>query len=174
VITNWSPTFLRAARALDIRYAGLTVSIFWLGILVGRIIVSFFAGRRNSNVIMLFLSILAFSSLVLFVVFKSKYATLTTAAFAGLGCSGISTIGISSAGTIYERGRGILASIIFAGCYAGASISPFLTRFSSRYNMTFSIILAPVFMLLVFVAIIIKIAYEKKNVAVKVVNNIHL
>ena len=167
VMATWSPTFLRAARALDIRYAGLTVSIFWLGILVGRIIVSFFAGRRNSNIIMLFLSILAFSSLVLFIVFKSKYAIFTTAAFAGLGYSGLATIGISSSGTIYERGRGILATIIFAVNYAGISISPFLTRFSSRYNMTFSIILAPVFMLLVFVVIIIKIAYEKKMLQLK-------
>jgi MFS transporter, FHS family, glucose/mannose:H+ symporter len=171
VIATWSPTFLRAARALDIRYAGLTVAIFWLGILVGRIIVSFFAGKHNPNIIMLFLSVLAFSSLILFVIFKSKYATLTTSALAGLGCSGISTIGVSSASTIYERGGGILATIIFAVNYVGISISPFLTRISSRFNMTFSIILAPVFMLMVFVVIIIKIVYEK-NTKAKVLKNI--
>jgi MFS family permease len=162
VMATWSPTFLRAERALDIRYAGLIVSIFWLGILIGRIIVSFFAGKRNSNKIMLFLSILAFSSLILFVVFKSLYATLITAALAGLGYSGLATIGVSSASTIYEKGRGILATIVFAVNYVGISISPFLTRFSSKFNMTFSIILAPVFMLLVSVVIIIKIAYQKK------------
>lgn len=163
VMATWSPTFLRAARQLDIKYAGLTVSIFWLGILVGRIIVSFFAGKRNSNKIMLFLSILAFFSLILFIVFRSTYATLATAALAGLGYSGIANMGVSSASTIYERGRGILATIIFAVNYVGISISPFLTRISSRFNMTFSIILAPIFMLLVFVVLIVKIAYEKKS-----------
>ena len=163
VMATWSPTFLRAARQLDIKYAGLTVSIFWLGILVGRIIVSFFAGKRNSNKIMLFLSILAFFSLILFIVFRSTYATLATAALAGLGYSGIANMGVSSASTIYERGRGILATIIFAVNYVGISISPFLTRISSRFNMTFSIILAPIFMLLVFVVLIVKIVYEKKS-----------
>jgi MFS family permease len=165
-IAAWSPTFFRSERAFDIQLASFAISIFWVSIFAGRMIVSFIAGRIKTNTIMLFLSILAFVSMVLLFFLKSKYAILTLMIFAGLGCSGIITLGISSASTVYQKGRGVLASIVFAGVNIGVSAAPFLTRFISGYSMPFSIMVAPVFMFLTAMIIIIKILYENKTMGV--------
>lgn len=169
VISTWSPTFLRSDRLFDIQLASLAVSIFWIAILAGRIIISFIAGRFKTNIIILILSLIALVSMFFLIIFKSKYTILTFIGLAGLGCSGIITLGISSASTIYEKGRGVLASIVFAAVNIGVSAAPFLTRFTSRYNMTFSITIAPIFMLFTSIIIIIKIFYENKTVNKKTV-----
>lgn len=169
VISTWSPTFLRSDRLFDIQLASLAVSIFWIAILAGRIIISFIAGRFKTNIIILILSLIALASMFFLIIFKSKYTILTFIGLAGLGCSGIITLGISSASTIYEKGRGVLASIVFAAVNIGVSAAPFLTRFTSRYNMTFSITIAPIFMLFTSIIIIIKIFYENKTVNKKTV-----
>ena len=160
VIATWSPTFFRSERMFDIQIASLAVSIFWIAIFAGRMIISFIAGRLKSNVIILFISLLALVSMFFLIIVKPKYAILTFMALAGLGCSGIITLGIASTSTVYEKGRGVLASVVYATINIGISAAPFLTRFASRYNMTFSIIIAPIFMLLTSVIIIVKIIYE--------------
>jgi FHS family glucose/mannose:H+ symporter-like MFS transporter len=40
-IFSWAPTFFRIDKLFDIYSAGLMISIFWIGILVGRLLVSF-------------------------------------------------------------------------------------------------------------------------------------
>jgi MFS family permease len=146
----------------DIQIASLAVSIFWIAIFAGRMIISFIAGKFKSDVIILIISLLALVSMFFLIIVKPKYAILTFMALAGLGCSGIITLGIASTSTVYEKGRGVLASVVFAAVNIGVSAAPFLTRFTSRYNMTFSIIIAPIFMLLTSVIIIVKIIYENK------------
>jgi len=167
VIATWSPTFLRSERMFDIQAAGLVVSIFWLAILIGRIIVSFLAGKFKSNYIILVLSIIAFISMVLLIFLRTRYAIFISVAFAGLGCSGIITLGISAASTIYEKGRGILASIVFAFANLAISITPFITRYTSNYNITLSIALASAFMILTTLVILMKIIYENKTIGNK-------
>ncbi|MHB8279172.1 MAG: hypothetical protein ACYDIA_16190 [Candidatus Humimicrobiaceae bacterium] len=115
------------------------------------------------NYFTMFLLILSLLSLLFFTFFKSTYASFISVFFVGLGFSGITTIGISSSGTVYEKGRGILASIIFAVTNLGISIAPFLTEQASKYNMTLSIALAPIFILLLIVVLVIKIIYENKK-----------
>lgn len=163
VISTWSPTFLRSTRNFDIKYASFSIAIYIISILIGRAIIAFFAGKFKSNTIILFLSILSLLSLLFFTFFRSTYASFISVFFVGLGFSGIITIGISSSGTVYEKGRGILASIIFAITNLGISIAPFLTGQASKYNMTLSIALAPIFILLLIVVLVIKIIYENKK-----------
>jgi len=163
VISTWSPTFLRSTRNFDIKYASFSIAIYIISILIGRAIIAVFAGKFKSNTIILFLSILSLLSLLFFTFFRSTYASFISVFFVGLGFSGIITIGISSSGTVYEKGRGILASIIFAITNLGISIAPFLTGQASKYNMTLSIALAPIFILLLIVVLVIKIIYENKK-----------
>jgi predicted MFS family arabinose efflux permease len=145
VISTWSPTFLRSTRNFDIRYASFSIAIYIISVLIGRAIIAVFAGKCRSNTIILFLSVLAFLSLLFFTFFKSTHASFISVFFVGLGFSGIITIGISSTSTVYEKGRGVLASIIFAVTNLGISIAPFLTGQASKYNMTLSVALAPIF-----------------------------
>jgi MFS family permease len=143
--------------------ASLAVSIFWISILAGRIIVSFIAGRVKTNYIMLTLSCIGFISMAFLVFAKSLWAVFILTGLSGLGCSGIVTLGISSASTVYEKGRGLLASIIFAAVNTGLSSAPFITKLVSNYKMMLSIAMASIFMFLTGVLILIKILYERIN-----------
>ena len=101
--------------------------------------------------------------MVLFIPQGTVTTSLIAVGFAGLGHSGIITLGVSSASTVYKRGRGILASFVFASINAGASAAPFLTRYISSTSMTWSVLIAPVSMGIVSLIIIWKIIYDKKN-----------
>jgi FHS family glucose/mannose:H+ symporter-like MFS transporter len=163
VISAWSPTFLRIQHSFDIQTAGLAVTVFWFAVLLGRIIISFFAGRVNTNYVLLVLSIIAVAALAIFIPLGAPLSSLIAVGFVGLGHSGIITLGVSSASTVYTRGRGILASFVFASINAGASVAPFLTRYISRTSMTWSVIIAPVAMGFTVLLIIWKTIYERKS-----------
>lgn len=163
VISTWVSPFLQSVRFFNIQTAGLTVSIFWIAIIVGRTIVSIIAGRFKTNYIILALSVIAIVPVIVFIYLKSTYAAMITIAFAGLGYSGIITLGISSASTVYEKGRGVLASIVFAVANAGISVAPFITRFVSQFSMNLSIAVAPIFMALLSLFIIGKNFFESTS-----------
>lgn len=168
VVVVWVPTFLRTSRSFDIQNAGLSISIFWFAILIGRMIVSLIAGRFKTNFILLLLSAVAIISLALFIPQYSVFTALLAIAFAGLGHSGIITLGVSSASTVYEKGRGILASIVFGAINAGASLAPFITRSLSGISMALSVMAAPFFMGFTLIFIIVKIIYERKTIKMAV------
>mgnify|MGYP005846242975 CR=1 FL=1 len=177
IIAAWSPTFLRTIRSVDIQLVSLAVSVFWVAIFAGRMIVSFIAGKVKTNYIMLTLATIGVISMSLFVFTKSNSLIFVTLFFAGLGCSGIITLGISSTTTLYNKGRGLLASVAFASVNAGVSIAPFITRTVSRSNMVLSIALASIFMFLTGVTILSKTLYENRvknrsgNEAIEYVDN---
>jgi MFS transporter, FHS family, glucose/mannose:H+ symporter len=165
IMAVWTPTFLRTVKSFDIQYAGLAVSIFWFAVLIGRLIVSVFAGKIKTNHILLSLSIIAIAAMIIFIPLDSVTASLIAVGFAGLGHSAIITLGVASAGTVYIMGRGILASIVFAAINSGTSLAPFITRYVSRAGMTLSVAMAPVFMGFALIFIILKMVYERKVLA---------
>ena len=63
IFATWAPTFLRKIRFFSIEQASLAVSVFWMAILAGRIIVSIIAGKIKSDYIMLVLSVIAVVSM---------------------------------------------------------------------------------------------------------------
>lgn len=162
VIATWSPTFLRKIRFFDIDEASLAVSVFWMSILAGRIIISAIAGKIKSNFIMLVLSIVGMISISFFVKAHSLIFIFITMVLTGLGCSGMITLSIADASMLYEKGKGLLASIVFAVINLGTSITPFITKSISRLSLSWSIGVASIFMFLTFLTIAIKIIYEKK------------
>jgi len=165
IMVVWAPTFLRLDKYFDIQYASLSVSIFWLAVLVGRITVSFFAGRIKTNYLLLSLSIIAISSMIIFIPQNTVLVSLIVVGFAGFGHSAIITLGVASASTAYIKGRGILAGIVFAAINAGASLAPFITKYASRIDMSLSIAIAPTSMSLVLLFVVLKMIYERKVLA---------
>ncbi len=165
IMVVWAPTFLRTVKSFDIQHAGLAVSIFWFAVLMGRLIVSVFAGKIKTNHILLSLSIIAIASMMIFIPLDSVTASLIAVGFAGLGHSAIITLGVASAGTVYIMGRGILASIVFAAINSGTSLAPFITKYVSRADMTLSVAMAPLFMGFTLIFIVLKMIYERKVLA---------
>ncbi|MHB1346907.1 MAG: MFS transporter [Candidatus Humimicrobiaceae bacterium] len=166
VMATWVPTFLRISRSFDISYAGYAVSIVWIGILIGRIAVSIIAGRYNENYIMMALAILALISLIIFTLVGTVNLSLIFSFFIGLGLSGLGPLTISSSSTLYEKGRGVLVSIIFAANNFAISMTPLLTRAVSGHSMTLSVSIASIFMFLLIAALFLKIIFERKSPAI--------
>ncbi len=162
VMATWSPTFLRMARDFDVTAAGFAVTAFWLGILSGRVIVSFIAGRKRVNLLLLILSAVGFTALIFFIVARSGNIIILFSAIAGLGNSAILPLSISSTSTIYEKGRGILVSIVFAVNNAAISLTPVLTRLISEKDITLSVVLAPLTILLGALVVAGKIVFERR------------
>jgi predicted MFS family arabinose efflux permease len=164
VIATWSPTFLRSEKMFDIQSAALFVSIFWISIIAGRVIVGFLAGKIKANYMVLILSGIAVASMFFMFLSDSKYFIFIAVIFAGLGFSGIFPLLISSGSTIYKKGKGVLLTILFASANLGISTSSYLTRFVSQHNMTLSVFLSIIFMSVTMILIIFHIFYKKRFV----------
>ena len=163
VMATWSPTFLRFERGFDVTSAGFAVTAFWLGILAGRVIVSFIAGRTKVNILLLFLSAVGFVALVFFIISRTDNIIILFSAIAGFGNSAILPLIISSTSTVYLKGRGVLVSIVFAVNNAAISLTPVLTRIISEREISLSVALAPLTILMGALVVTGKMIFEKRS-----------
>lgn len=153
IVATWSPTFFILARNLAITSASLTLNLFWLFIIIGRLIMLIIAGRIKSTKIMTVLSILAIIAMSAAVFVYNKYLIYIFISIAGLGYSMIFPLLISTGSTIYEKGRGVLATILFISGNLGLALAPFITKFSSRVSLVISISFS--FILMIFVTMMV-------------------
>ncbi len=153
IVATWAPTFFRLARGLAIQPASISLNLFWLFIIIGRIITMLFASKVRSTKIMAFISVIAIISMAAVVFVYSRSLIFILIALAGLGYSAMFPLLVSVGGTIYDKGRGILATFLFIASTVGTTIAPLITKFSSRINLTLSISFS--FILMIFVTIMI-------------------
>jgi len=164
VVATWAPTFFRLERGLEIQSASILLNLFWLFIIIGRIISMIIAGRVKATRILTIISILAIVSMSIAVFLSSKYMIYVLISFAGLGYSAMFPLMYSTGGTLYEKGRGILATFLFMATNIGTTIAPFITKFTSGINMTFSVSFSFILMAVVTIMVLlITHLFNKKN-----------
>jgi MFS transporter, TsgA protein len=139
IVATWTPTFLGLARNMAIQPASLALNLFWLFVIVGRLIVLIIAGRVKSIKIMLVISTLAIISMLVFSFIYNQYLIFVLISAAGLGYSAMFPLLISMGSTLYEKGKGLLATFLFMASNIGLALAPVITKFSSRVNMQLSI-----------------------------------
>lgn len=160
VIATWAPTFFRSERLFNVGEAAFLISLFWAGILLGRIITGILAGRIKASHLILILSLFSLIAIIILYFSQSKNSNLVMIIFVGLGYSSIFPLLVSSGSTIYRSGSGIFLTILFASANLGIAIAPYLTRFFSRFGMLASISLAPALMVVLVVLVIFSIIYS--------------
>ena len=163
VLSNWSPTFFRMESIIGVQSASYMLSIFWTAIIIGRILFSFIAGRIKSRYIMLVLALISMASTVLLIFSKSSQSIYLLIGLAGLGYSALFPLILSTGSTVYEKGRGTLATLMLLSSGIGLSLASYLTRTVSKYNMFLSMFMAVIFITMLLVLIIILIFYMKIN-----------
>ncbi|MCK5566260.1 MAG: MFS transporter, partial [Actinomycetia bacterium] len=166
VIATWAPTFFRTERAYNIGDAALVVSLFWGGILVGRVITGILAGKIRAYYLVLILSLIAVLSTVSIYFSGSRNLDLIIIVIVGLGYSAIFPLLVSTGSNIYKMGSGVLLTILFAAANLGISVTPYMTRFFSGFSMLLSISLAPIFMM-VFIILSISIIIYSRSIKIK-------
>lgn len=162
VIFTWSPTFFRIDKALPAQLASLTVTVFWLAVTIGRILVSIILCRIKPYVLAFWLSALSLLSLLPFIFTGKGYMVFIAVFFVGLGYSGIFPLIFSNASLIYAKGKGILETILFVSIGLGSSIAPYLTGLTLKLNIKYSMAIALIFMILVSVLIVLNIINYRK------------
>ncbi|MFC2159540.1 sugar MFS transporter [Actinomycetota bacterium] len=168
VIATWAPTFFRTERSYSIGDAALVISLFWGGILVGRVITGILSGKIKANYLVFILSLIAFFSTVSIYFSGSRNLDLIIIVIVGLGYSAIFPLLISTGSTVYKMGSGLLLTILFSTANLGISIAPYVIRFLSGYSMLLSISLAPIFMMVFIILSISIIVYSR---SIKIENN---
>jgi len=161
VISTWSPTFFRSERFFDIGEVALLMSLFWAGILAGRIITGILAGKIRTNRLILILSLISLAVIIIMYFSRSKNSNLIIMVLVGIGYSSIFPLLVSSGSTIYKSGSGILLTVLFASANLGIAIAPYLTRYFSRFGMLASISPAPILLIVLAILSIFSIIYSE-------------
>ena len=162
IISTWGPTFYRTERYFDIYSASLIISIYYITNFIGRIVIIYIIGKIKLNFLLAIISSLAFISFIFMVFFKNRGVVFTSLAIGGVACSGIVPILISTGTIIYDKGKGIVVTILFALSGIGESISPLLIKLSLRYDAVGPMLLVIIFMGITLFLIIIRISYNRK------------
>lgn len=161
-VFSWAPTFFRIEKLFDIYIASFTISLFWIGILTGRLLISFLSYKFNSVTLLITLFIISIIGLILAIFPINKEIIFIGAGLTGLGFSGIPPLLISSTGRIFSLGKDIAVSILFIIGIGSGSLIPFLIKFVAKYNFFISISIAILFMLIFAIFLFIRKQYKKK------------
>ncbi len=161
-IFSWAPTFFRIEKLFDLDSASLVASIFWLGILIGRLIISFLSYKYKASILLLALSIISLLGLSLAIFPINQIINFTGVGLIGLGFSGIPPLLISSASRIFGSGReDISLTVLFAIGVTSGSIIPYVISLLANYNFLASMLLAIIFMIFFTIFVIIRKSYRK-------------
>ena len=162
ILVIWSPTFFRILKHFDVQSAGLMLTILWIGVLFGRLLVGFLSYRIKTGYMLVILTLLSIVSLIFLVYSDIKFINYLAIFFAGFGFSGILPLLVASAGSFFPKGKEIIMTILFLMPTAGYMSAPYLTRYISQRSMIFSIAVTIFFMGIVLVLVTIRMCYRRK------------
>ena len=123
-IGAWLTKYMVSARQVSLPYAGTTLSLYWLGLAAGRLVLSGVAHRISEERLILGLTL--FSSLALAGSVMAGNSWLAALCFAGtgLGFSGIFPAVIALGGRLHPHRTAAVTSILIAGAGIGGIVIP--------------------------------------------------
>jgi len=160
-IFSWAPTFFRVEKLFDLYSASFIVSVFWSGILAGRLIISFLSYKFKAGTLLIILSVISLIGLILAIFPVVQKINFIGAGLIGLGFSGITPLLISSAGRTFGSGKDLPLTILFVLGTTSGSIIPFVISLLANYNFLISMIIAIIFMVIFIIFVIIRKNYRK-------------
>jgi FHS family glucose/mannose:H+ symporter-like MFS transporter len=155
IVATWAPTFFRDARNLGVQSASIALNLFWLFIIIGRIISMVISGRVKATTVMMFISILAIASMSIVVFLYNEFLIFFLISLAGLGYSALFPLLYAKGTMLYDKGRGMIVTFLFISVNLGTSAGPFITKFISKTNLTASISFSFILMAIVTIMIIL-------------------
>ena len=161
VIFSWAPTFFRVEKLFSLIDASLVVSFFWIGILAGRLVISFLSYRIKAGTLLIILSLISLTGLSCAIFVNSQIVNFIGIGLTGIGFSGIPPILISSAGKIFGSGKEISLTILFVIGIIGGSAIPFVITLLSGYGSYISMLIVVISMVVFFIMVFVRKAYRK-------------
>jgi MFS transporter, FHS family, glucose/mannose:H+ symporter len=163
VFFSWIPTFLRLEKSLDLFYAGLIISIFYGGVLIGRLIISLITYKIRTNLILVIIAVVSLVSVSAIIYSQSIIIIFLSTFFGGIGFSGIFPLLSSTGCIVYKYGRGIIMNFLLMVAVFANTITPFFIKLISRYSLTISVNIMILFFGLIVILILIRWYFDRKH-----------
>ena len=129
-ISSWSAEYVVKVLDVAASTAAFAVSLFWLGLLAGRLAISLGYKGNRQELLMLGLSVLGAAALVAVLLVRSVPGVAIAIFAAGLGSSGFYPLGMSVLGRHFKSG--VAVGTAATGGAAGSIAFPFLMALLSQ------------------------------------------
>jgi fucose permease len=129
-VSSWSSEYVVKVLGVSASTAAFAVALFWLGLLAGRLGISFGYRGKRQELLMLALSLISACALVAVLLVRSAAAVAVAVFVAGLGCSGFYPLGMSLLGKHFKSG--VAVGTAATGGAAGSIAFPFLMALISQ------------------------------------------
>lgn len=123
-VSSWSSVYVVKVIGMPASTAAFAVALFWLGLLTGRLGISFGYRGDRQELLMVALSTLSAAALVAVLLARSATAVAVAIFIAGLGCSGFYPLGMSLLGKHLKSGVAVGTAATGGG--AGSIVFPFV------------------------------------------------
>jgi FHS family glucose/mannose:H+ symporter-like MFS transporter len=165
LVGSWAPTFFRVQKMFSLASAGFIITIFYIGLLTGRVSVGFLSYRLKARYIMIGSSIISIAALICAIFIDNQIISFIAIGFVGLGFSGLTPLIISTTSTIYDSNTGIVASLVLFFGLSGSALTPYLIKMLSGRNMVLSLSITIFLMIVVLIFTLIRFFYKRKYIS---------
>jgi fucose permease len=136
-VSSWVAEYYVRVLGASARTGAFMVSVFWLGLLIGRTGVSaLYHGRRLAELLLILIAV-ATVALLAAVVVRNPWSAAAGFFFTGLGYSAIYPLVMSVLGQHFARGQSVAVGVAGTGGGIGAFLFPFImAAISDRFGIS--------------------------------------
>ena len=158
---SWAPTFFRIEKMFNLYSAGFTLSILWIGMLIGRSGISYlsYKYKLKADHLLIGLTIVSIVALVFTIYSSKRYVNFIGIGFIGLGFSGIGPLLISTTGSLFGKSKDIALTILFLVGQSSGALSPFFIKLVSNRSLILSMAMVIIFMGVFIIVALIRMFY---------------
>lgn len=148
---GWIPTVMEVYRAVPAAHARLAPSVFWLGMLAGRVIVARLAGRFGARRLLRLSAILGILSAVGLTLVATEALLWLMVLLVALACAGIWPLLVATSGS---AGNETGTTIAIAAGGVGGALFPYIAGLSAEIlpGNFIPIVAAPLFLFVLFLS----------------------
>jgi fucose permease len=129
-VSSWSAEYFVTVLGSSVSAGALVVALYWAGLLVGRVGLSFFYKGTRQEIVILVCAAASTVALLLLQLIPSLVACAAAIVLVGLGFSGIYPLAISVVGRYFRTGLGV--GSVAAGGAIGSVLFPFVCALLSQ------------------------------------------
>ena len=123
-IGGWLTKYMVTVRGVALTYAGNTLSLYWMGLAAGRLVLSVLSHRIPEETLLLILSVTATIAVALGLVVPAPWTAAVCFAATGIGFSGIFPAVIALGGRCHPHNTAGVTSVMIAGAGVGGILIP--------------------------------------------------
>jgi fucose permease len=125
-IGAWLTKYLVGVRGMTLTEAGAALSLYWLGLSAGRLVLTVYAHRVRDERLLVVLASLTLAALVTALLVSDRRAAVASFGVVGLGLSGIFPAVMALGGRRHLDDAARVASLLVAGAGVGGIVLPWV------------------------------------------------